>query len=267
MKEIIETYFGGARNAEHYQIHAGILAIITSEFAEKYRFSKIREEYAALFKTEDTVYLQSRAYEDTKSINQKDAERDRVFTMVRQTIDTFAGWPVASKREAGEKLAFVLKPFRGANSKPIAENIAMITNFLQEIRRDDLKDAVTEIGIDDLLTLLEKLNDECSTIYNSRSDAKLARSVADNLREIRPKVDDAFRVTAKAINSLFMVNQLVEQDAGKEQELGDAIDRINALLLQFSETLSRRKAGTKADVKPGPDAPTDDKPEERPGEL
>ncbi|MBC5634867.1 DUF6261 family protein [Parabacteroides hominis] len=270
MKEIIEAHFGASRNAEHYLLHAGILAIITPEFAEKYCFCKIREEYASLFKAEDTAYLQSRAYEDTRLVNQKDAERDRVFTMVRQTIDAFAGWPVSAKREAGVKLAFVLKPFRGANSKPIAENIAMVANFLQEIRRDDLKSAVTELGLDELLTLLETLNNECNVIYNTRSDAKLIRSVADNLREIRPKVDTGFRMVAKAVNSLFMVNLLVEQDADKEQELEDIIDRVNALLLQFGETLLRRKAGMKPSVKPGSNIPVDDKPggeEERPGEL
>ena len=271
MKEIVEAHFGASRNAEHYLLHAGILAIITPEFAKKYNFVKIHEEYAALFKVEDAAYLQARAYEDTKLINQKDAERDRVFTMVRQTIDTFAGWPVAAKREAGEKLAFVLKPFRNANSKPLAENIAMIANFLQEIRRDDLAPAVTELGLDELLTLLKTLNDECNAIYNTRSDAKLVRSVADNLREVRPKVDAGFRMVAKAVNSLFMVNLLVEQDAEKEQELADTIDRVNALLLQFGETLLRRKAGVKPNVKPGGDVPVDGKPaggeEDRPGEL
>ena len=66
--------------------------------------------------------------------------------------------------------------------------------------------------------------------------------------------DEAARKLFEAINALYLVNELVDKDQSKETEIGAVIDAVNAEIVQFSETLSRRGVGKKAKVEP------DDKP-------
>lgn len=269
MKEIVTVSLTGGRNAEHYQLHEYILAAITEAFASKYKINALRQKYAELFAREDEVYLQNQAYAGTKEKDEADKVCDEHFSTVKATVNSFKNWPVASKRTASEKLAFAIKPFTNANTKPWAENRAMITNCLQVLRSDAYKAYVTELGLDEILTLLEEANNRCNTLMSDHLGEKQAREISDNLRTIRPAVDAAYGDLVKAVNAMYLMNYLVEQDADKEAEIGAVIDSANKYLLGYSATLSRRKAGTKADVKPGEDIPVDPKPndEERPGEL
>ena len=53
---------------------------------------------------------------------------------------------------------------------------------------------------------------------------------------------------ASAINVLYQVNSLITRSASTEAELGGLIDGVNALIVQFHQTLSMRGACSTADV-------------------
>ena len=267
MKEITEVYMARGRNAEHFQLHAAILTAVTEAFTSKYKINAVREKYAALFKSEDDIYLQNQAFVNTKEMEAEDKVCDTHFSTVKSTVAAYKKWPVEGKRVASEKLAFALNPFKDANGKPWAEDRSMITNCLQVLRSDDYKAYVTELGLDEILVLLEASNNKCNDLMSAQLEEKRSREASDNLKKIRPEVDAAFELLRKAINAIYLMNELVDQNAATEQEVGAVIDSVNKYLLGYSATLSRRKAGSKADVKPGEDIPVDPKPEERPGEL
>lgn len=270
MKEISEVYMSRGRNAEHFQLHASILGAVTETFATAYRISAVRQKYAEAFAREDEVYLLNQAFANTKEMDAEDRVCDSLFTTVNTTVAAYKNWPVEAKRTASEKLAFALKPFKGANGKPWAENRAMVTNCLQVLRGDACKAYVAELGLDEILALLEASNNRCNALMADQLEEKRSREAADNLKKIRPEVDSAFELLRKAINAIYLMNSLTDQNAATEAEVGAMIDTVNKFLLGYSATLSRRKAGTKADVKPGEDLPADpakDPEEERPGEL
>ena len=72
--------------------------------------------------------------------------------------------------------------------------------------------------------------------------------------QVRPLVDEAARKLFEAINAVYMVSEVVEEDAAKMAAVGAVVDAVNAEIVQFSETLSRRGIGSKTKVGP------DDKP-------
>ena len=269
MKEITDVAFSRGHNSEHFQLHAAILAAVTEALATKYKISAVREKYATLFNSEDAIYLQNQAYANTKEMDAADKECDTHFSTFKSAVATYKNWPVEGKRVASEKLTFALNPFKNANGKPWAENRAMITNCLQVLRGDDCKAYVTELGLDEILVLLEAANNKCNGLMSDQLEEQRSREASDNLKKIRPEVDDAFELLRKAINATYLMNELVDQNAATETEVGALIDAVNKYLLGYSATLSRRKAGTKADVKPGGDVPVDpgSGEEERPGEL
>ena len=273
MKEIVAANLNNARNAEHFQFHANVLTFATSALAVELKIETLQKTYADLFKREDDLYMQTRAYEETQAMNEKDRERDDLFIYIKQVVAAMLYSPVPEKKIAAQKIEFQMRPYKDAASKPAAENTAQVTNCLQVLESDANTAYITALGLTDVLPLLKQANNEFNELYVNRSDVKLGRVSNDNLKSVRSQTDEAYRAMVKAINALWLVNETITHDAAQAAKLGGLIDNINALIVQFSETLSRRKAGTKPNIpvdptptpKPDPDpTPKPDPDDNRP---
>ncbi len=251
------SYLYRARNAEHYRLQEALLRAITAEFSTKYQLAALREAYSKAFENEDSIYLQTRSFTDTKALNAKDAERDRLFRLVSLTIQNKELSLDATEAETGATLAYVLKPYKGATSKADAENTAMVSDFVKKLQSDDYSSEVEALGLTAAVAALKTANDEFDVIYSHRANEKRVRALAEKIRKARRKVDVAFAKLADAINALYAANELVEKDATKEAEIGAVIDAANAEILQFAETLSRRGVGKKS-TSAADDAPVTD---------
>ncbi len=251
------SYLYRARNAEHYRLQEALLRAITAEFSTKYQLAALREAYSKAFENEDSIYLQTRSFTDTKALNAKDAERDRLFRLVSLTIQNKELSLDATEAETGATLAYVLKPYKGAASKADAENTAMVSDFVKKLQSDDYSSEVEALGLTAAVAALKTANDEFDVIYSHRANEKRVRALAEKIRKARRKVDVAFAKLADAINALYAANKLVEKDATKEAEIGAVIDAANAEILQFAETLSRRGVGKKS-TSAADDAPVTD---------
>ena len=251
MKSIPEIlYLTRARNAEHYRLQEALLKAVPADFATKYKITALRDKYVSLFEKEDSIYLQTRGFADTKELADQDAVRDRLFRLIRLTIQSKELSLVEAEAKAAAKLAFAIKPYSAAASKPDAENTAMVSDCVKKLQSDEYSSSVQALGLTEALTALKTANEEFDAIYSRRADEKRVKTVSEKLTEIRPQVDAAFLEIANAINALYTVNALIDKDQTKETELGGVIDAVNAEILQFSETLSRRGAGKKTKVEP-----------------
>ena len=268
MKKISSIpYLGKARNAEHYHLQEQFVAIITAAFAAKFKISGFRGNYEKLFTKEDELYLQSLAYADTKTIEEKDAVRDARYRYVDLTVQSKLLSLVASDKEAAEKIAFVMSGYIGVSSKPYAENTAMVSDLVKKLQSDEYAAAVATLGLTEAVSALKAANDDFETVYSHRADLKLVRENSDKLKQLRPDVDEAFRMLAEAVNALFLVAESIEHDVDKAAEIGTVIDAVNARILQFTETLSRRGVGAKAKFAPETPPSLNPGEGERPGEL
>ena len=256
MKKIPEIlYLKSARNAEHYNLHEALLKAVSTSFAAEYKLTELRDSYASLFDKEDSIYLQNKAFADTKELSDKDAVRDRLFRLVKLTIQSKQLSLIPAEVAAGDKLAFAMKPYSTAASKPDAENTAMVSDFVKKLQSDEYSSYVQTLGLTEVVASLKTANDEFAELYSRRADEKRVRTVTETLLQIRPQVDDAARKLFEAINAIYMVSEMIEKDAAKTAAIGAVIDAINAEIVQFSETLSRRGIGSKAKVNPDDDRP------------
>lgn len=270
MKETLKANLNNARNAEHFQYHTDILHVVPVDFATAQKIEPQRQAYADLFRTEDDAYMQNQAYENTKEIEAADRKRDDYFLYLAQTIDTNVYCPIAIKKAAAQALKYALSPYRGANTKPLAENTALITNFVQDLQKPANAAHVTTLGLTEAVAELKTANEAFNALYAGRSDEKLVRAGSETMKTVRPKVDEAYRALCSAINALYQVNELVTRNESSRTALGGVIDAINAITLQLQQTLSRRGAGGKPSTpSDNPDKPKPDEPEEpdRPAEI
>lgn len=251
MKKISDlVYLQSARNAEHYNLYLRTLNIVTTDFAAKYKLAALREAFATAFDNEDEAYLQSKSFADTKEIDAKDAVRDKRFRHIFLTTESKELSLVEAEVKAAEKVAFAITPYTGAASKPFAENTAMVEDMAKKLQSAEYAPYVQTLGLADAVAALKTANDDFVVAFSRRADEKRIRSVSDNLKKLRPVTDETARKLFEAINALYLVNDLVDKDQAKETEIGTVIDAVNAEIVQFSETLSRRGTGKKAKVEP-----------------
>jgi hypothetical protein len=240
MKSIIKQRFDRTRNAEHYQYHSDALAVLTAVLATKYNIAHLRDAYAALFAQEEEAFAQNQAYEETKVIETKDLKRDNLWLYIKQTIDSKLLSPDAAEVAVAEKLTFAIKPYRTANELPYAENTAQISGFVEDMKREDLAEDIEKLSLTNAVAQLAVANADFNATYTARSNEKLTRVSADSMKTLRPRVDKAFAELTNAINVLYQANELTAKIAETTAELGNIIDRINALSVQLKQTLAYR---------------------------
>lgn len=250
MKEIQTIRLVNARNGEHVQFHTDVLAVLTAELAATFKIETLHTVYAELFAREDAAFAISRGLASTADIETKDEARDRITRYLFQMIEAKRLSPVEAESKAAESVTVKISPYRNAHLKPYAQNTAEVANMVSDLQGDDCKEEVATLGIAATVEQLKTANDEFNAVYTGRSDEKLGRAQTDKMKTVRPLVDDAYRDVVKAINALYSVNALITKDADTETALAAVIDKLNALGLQLTETVSLRTARAAGKKKP-----------------
>jgi hypothetical protein len=246
MKKIQDYNLHNANNGEHHLFHYDVLAILTPTVATTYKVEGLREAYAALFETENDLYMINRTLSETELIEDLDHKRDELFLYIKQIIEANLISPFSEKKKAAKGLALLLNPYRDAYRQPYAVNTSQVRGLLDDFMTDSSREMFRSFDdLADVVEMLKKANEEFGEIYGSRSEAKHTRNETETLKSIRPKVDDAFEAIASAINSTYEFNNLVQKDADVEKSLVEIIHRINSRIAQLKETLALRKAKTK----------------------
>ena len=149
----------------------------------------------------------------------------------------------------------------------------MQMDLISSLRADNMKDSVTLLGLDTIVNEMEAAILSYNNYYLARADERLARALADKMKDLRKQTATACKQLAEVISALFVVNSIVTKETEKVAELEAMIDGINAVLLEYTVAISRRGRGAKADVDPGTPLPdsenteTDSDEDEMPDEL
>ena len=273
MKKITNVSFLLGRNSEYYLMCQNMSSQITAEFAEKFKITQVYQPYVELVNRVKDVYLQNQQFANTKALNEAEALSNSYFSTFKSMLSSYKNWPDAEKQTAYESIYYVAKPYWKAYAKPIAENIAMQMDLISSLCADNMKDSVTLLGLDTIVNEMESAIISCNNYYVARADERLARALADQMKDLRKQTDTAFKQLAEVISALFVVNSIVTKETEKVAELEAMIDGINAVLLEYTVAISRRGRGAKADVDPGTPLPdsenteTDSDEDEMPDEL
>jgi hypothetical protein len=241
MKQIIQQSLLRISNALHYQFHSDVLRVVTAQLAAGLKFGAQRDNYAALFKLEDETFIRNQAYAETKTVEELDLGRDNLSYYIKQTIESYLLYPDPEKKAAAEKLNYVLHPYREAARATYAENTAQINSLLIDFQKPENVTLLTKLGLTEAVQLLQKANDNFNAAYTGRSGAKLTRVESDNMKSIRPKVDEAYQEITATIDALFRINEMIEKDAAKAEVLSKMIDDINAHIIQLKQTMAAHR--------------------------
>ena len=249
------TQIGLLRNGEHFQFNQDVIEDVPQEVAETYHFDTQYAAYVSMFEQEDLVYKQNQGYASTVEITTKNNKRNKLFLFLKSIIDSYMYCPIEEKYKAADLLQYAIKPYRRANSKSYSEITAEITNLVQTLKLEKYAAAVTVLELDYAVELLEEANTDFNTTYKARSSEKHGRKVQTNMQKIRQDVDEAFLELVHAINVIYQANEMVQKDEETRTVLGGIIDKINALIVEVNDKLTRRGQGTKTETTETPSMP------------
>ncbi len=263
MKSINARFnFERARNAEHYQVHKDIIAVITPEFATTQGFVEQQAAYSSNVDIENLCYLRNNKYWDTEEMAKLEEKRDALWSYLLQTIKAALKSPIEEMAAAAKRIWFIADPYKNAARLNYTSNTAAIFDFLEKMDTEENKAYAATLGLTVGLTQLGEVNTQFHTIYTNRSSELLARATSETMRTIRPQVDATAKECFECINAFYRVYVLLNQEPEKRAALEVVIDQVNALLLQLQNTLAHSGVTTKptpdSDNKPADDNTTPD---------
>lgn len=246
MKKIQKAYLAKGRNTEHLAFHDKVLAALTAETAAGLNIGPQRAAYAALFRSEETIFKNRNDEELTKTVREKDKARDSIFTHLRLVVEAYKLSPEPELKAAAEQLSHIIRPYRKANVTAYRENTALINNLLGKLKSTDYAASLEALGMTHTVALLRKANEEFDAVNTERADRRLVRDTSEKMNRIRRQVDEAYHTVAEALDSLYGANELVHHDEQTGQTLSTLIDRINSEVHAFQRSLAQRGIGRKA---------------------
>lgn len=240
MEEIYTQFaFSRARNAEHYQTHEELIVLIPEAFAASFGIGHLRTNYVNMFNREDVCFHNNPAYSHTKEVNARNRKRIDQFLYVGRRIDISKYSHIETEKQAGERLAYVMKPYLGAPQLSLARCTGEISDFVKRMKEEEYAEDIATLGLATYLEQLEKENNAFIEVYRARSVTEFERVTSETMATVRPKVDEAFRELVLTINALYRVNAHVTKDPEKEEQLLAVIKSVNSTLYRLKKSLSR----------------------------
>lgn len=256
MKEINATIsFGAAKNAQHFEVHGKILTYISDDFAAEYGFSAKLQKYKDLYAIEAGIFSPNKAFYETSEVVTLDDRRDRGALYLTNRARTAEYSLDEEEAEAGRLLTYAMTPYALGYTKDYDSNSALLRQLIATLRKPEYAAAVAKLGLTPGIDAAEDANDAFGTVYETRYKEYLTRISTETMKSIRPQVDGGAHDTFKAINALYLVNEMTTQDPQVQAALGEVIDNINGRLAWFERVLDGTAEGD-ADNTPDTDGGT-----------
>ena len=147
-----------------------------------------------------------------------------------------------------------------------ASETASLTDLVGTLRSEPYVAALAVLGLDEAPDELEAVNQAFDALFVKRTAEERDRAQSWNMKTLRPLSDAAFDDLAKAINALYISNELVAGDEAIRTELGKVIDDVNAVIVRLKKTMNQGAAGVDpSEDEPGDTTPTPEPEEPEPG--
>lgn len=203
-----------------FQVITDILATLDAADTTALGFAPLHNLLREKFNVFDDAILQDRKTGLTDQLNQLDNDRDALFLSFAYLVRANLNMPFAEKAEAAALLNNLLDKYRSAQSLPLREETAALTNLAQELQQPTFAAALVTIGAKDTADSLAAKNVEFEQLYQQRTQKESLYRV-EAAKTARRDVEDAYRRLVRAVNGLIEINGI-----DPYQTLCDHINRI-----------------------------------------
>ena len=229
--KIKKIYFHNMRNDEHFQFHMDVKELIANRLMSETGLpSELWSEYLIRFDEEDVALKKINKSAVTAEIQNADRERDRIFRGMVDANKSALNHFRTEVQESAKRLKIVFDTYGNLAQKPLNEETAGVYNLVQDLQSKYLAD-VQLTGISDWLNELRVKNEVVSRLMKERYEETAERSDLV-LKEVRQKVDAAYRAIAERINALIVIEGVANYEA--------FVRNLNAIIEKYENIIAQR---------------------------
>ena len=238
MSEISNVSRTRAKNAQHVQLATDVSETTTQEVATEQGFGPQWSNFVACAKAEIEEFKPEKALSDSKNVKAADENRDDVTYLYKTIARAYADFSIdPEKKQAGADITFAFEQAGNIPEMDYASQTATTSDLVAQLRKEPCLSALEKLNISTAPDEIEAANEAFNEVYKNRSSVERQRAKRD-MAAVRKASDAAMDELFKAINALYLVNEMVTKDESKREVLQKIIDQINDLLFRFDKTVN-----------------------------
>ncbi len=241
MKKILIklSFLSHLKNAEHFDLMEAIITSAESKVTPFQLLVPAWNNFKACFEKEDELFKLSQKSDTTIEIEAADKKRNKLFRLFKQSVNLELNNSSVEKKEAADRLKFLLDVYKDISYVAYTENSALLTNFLQDLEEMRYSIPAGILQLTSLAEELKKANDLFKDLYRYRTSQEY-ESLEEKLKEARKESDLALFTVSEQIGSLYQIEFLKDPETEETKNLSFLIKEINAHLDKAETIYARR---------------------------
>ena len=236
-------------NALHVLYHSDAYDIVHAVDITKLGLTlALLNEWNGNLLTEKDLNLEAQANHNTKLLNEKNEERNKLITFIFNVVRTYQRSPDADEAKAATQLDIITRRYRGIQYGSKSHETVHIDGLLIDLKKAEMTPLLATLRLTSAVSLLETANAEFNKYRKART-ASRAKKDLPKIVEVRPKTDAVyerviFMLQAAYLSGSATVDKELIRTVAKQ--LNQRMDEINET---FSQILARRKSDKSKDPK------------------
>lgn len=220
------------RNGAHFSVDEAFLAKLKAATFEQTRLTALIADFETAFADEDKYLQLSRASELTAKLAQADDERDRLYSLVKQTVVSWVETGIDPQATAAKAIQAEIDTYKIDVNAQYDQQTGLTTNFLTDILTTENAANLKTLGLTDAVNLLKERNEQVKTLLAERSEERGAKTLGA-LKSARDKTDELYSEIVSVIESCSV---LMDDTAPYEK----FISEWNAEVERIKQQLKRK---------------------------
>ena len=223
--KILVLYLSRLRNEAHYQFFADLIALIHLHPVIREKILIWFEKLVEIFNREDEVVDFIRKSDYTVKIAEANRRLGKAVVGFSETVQGATHHFNPEIAEAALSLKNLLKTFGKIIHKNYDEELAAITNLLQELDGPYSSKVELITGLSEWISEIREASNLLTTLIALRNAEKAAKP-QERMNDIRREIDPVFRDLMKRIEAFSLVEG--------ETPYASFINELNALIERFN---------------------------------
>ena len=232
-------------NALHVGFHQHILVIfetLLSDVLAKLHISEdLLNSYKKSIDQESELNRKSLASTLTITMDEEEAERDRLLSMLFFLVANALASSKAATKAAAQRLDVVLRPYKGIQNQADDAETALIRGLLGDLRKEENTEAVTALNLEPTLTSLETTNNAFDQAKNKRAEEN-STGETETTVEVRKKTDSMYQ----DICTLVYASALMATEEGDKELCVSIINEMNRVIANYKTSYKQSQAQKEA---------------------
>lgn len=224
--------------------HRTIYKDIFEGLAEDYR-NKLHipldwlNNYGFAISSITSLNRESRATMETFTVNEYDAERNRLLSIIFFLISNGLRSTKAEVKTAAQHLEIEMRPYKGIQSVSDDAKTTLVEGLLEDLNKEANTNYVTALGLTNVLTELEDMNTKFHSAKTKRvkaTNAKLQNNIST--QNLRADIEDLY----DDICTMVYASALMAADDDERAFPLQTINEINVIVGRFKTSYKQSEA-------------------------